>query len=339
MSERRRSPARPYSLPPTIQPAAAIGMNTQRLAILIVGDTETAETAKSLLEDDTDPDMRVLTCAGIEDGLALLSSDTSIALVLLLWQGDNPEQLPDLVQSILARQSNPMMAVMVRSRTKLPEHVSATLWHLGVADRNFFPSHRIHRTGRFGGAAMRNCRRQITLTEFQLYPEYFPAPKPCAIWRSCRCLPCMSSGSPRAADCSAISATPPNASRCLSPGQVATKITAVFPWTDRGSIGERHDPDRPGSMPQSVLRERRGDLSAYSWRIHGLHLLHARFAAAALDDRGAAYDFQHDRHRYRPTPSWRSSCCAPSMPPSPACRRWPSTAMWIPASTLLALPA
>lgn len=126
------------------------GMNTQQRSILVAGDPETTATVKCLLEDNADPNVRVLTCTGIEEGLALLSSDTAVMLVLVLWQGDAPEQLPDLVRSIHARQSNPLLAVMVRSRTRLPEDVGDTLWHLGVASQ-LLSARCICRAGRLGG--------------------------------------------------------------------------------------------------------------------------------------------------------------------------------------------
>lgn len=140
-------------------------MTTQKLSILIVGDTQIVETAKSLLEDSADPDVRILSRGAIEDGLALLSSESDIALVLLLWQGDNPEQLPDLVWSMLVRQGNSMMSVMVRSRTELPEDVSAALWDLGVADRSFSQPVDSVDLSDSVAVAMRNYRRQLTLTE------------------------------------------------------------------------------------------------------------------------------------------------------------------------------
>jgi len=139
----------------------------QQLSILIVGDAETAATAKCLLEDNAGPDVRVgvITRTGIEDGLALLSSDTGIALVLLLWQGDTPEQLPELVRSIFERQNNPLLAVMVRSRTRPPEDVVATLWHLGVADRNFCQPIDSVELADSVTVALRNYHRQVTLID------------------------------------------------------------------------------------------------------------------------------------------------------------------------------
>lgn len=146
-----------------IKPAERIGTHKQQLSILIVGDDETAETVKCLLEENADPDVRVLTRTAIEDGLALLSSDTGIALVLLLWQGDSPEQLPDWVRSIFERQSNYMLAIMVRSLTKLPEDVSATLWQLGVVDRSFYQSVISAELADSVAVAMRNARSKIML--------------------------------------------------------------------------------------------------------------------------------------------------------------------------------
>lgn len=136
----------------------------QQLSILIVGDTESAEAAQRLLEDNADSDVRVLTRNRVDDGLVLRSSDTGIALVLLLWE-DAPEQLPDLVRSIFAQQSNPMLAVLVRSQIKLPQEVSATLWHLGVADRSFYQPITSTELADSVAVALRNYRRQITLSE------------------------------------------------------------------------------------------------------------------------------------------------------------------------------
>lgn len=135
-------------------------MTTPRLSILIVGDKKAAETAKCSIEDGADPDVRILSRGTIEDGLALLSSEADIALVLLLWRGDNPKQLPDLVWSMLVRQGNSMMAVMVRSRTELPEDVSAALWDLGVADRSFSQPLDSVDLSDSVAVAMRNYRRQ-----------------------------------------------------------------------------------------------------------------------------------------------------------------------------------
>lgn len=140
-------------------------MNTQQQSILVVGDAETAATAKRLLEGNAGQNVRVLTRTGIEEGLALLSSDTTIVLVLLLWQGDAPEQLPDLVRSIHARQSNPLLAVMVRSRSRLPEDVGDTLWHLDVADRSFYQPVASAELVDSVAVAVRNYLRQLTLTE------------------------------------------------------------------------------------------------------------------------------------------------------------------------------
>lgn len=148
-----------------IKPVARIGTNMQQLSILIVGDAETSEAVKCLLEDNADPNVRVLTRIGIRDELALLSSATGIALVLLLWQEDTSEQLPNLVQSIFERQSDPMTAIMVRSRAKLPEGVSTTLWHLGVVDRSFYQAVRSAELVDSVAVAMRNYRRQSTLAD------------------------------------------------------------------------------------------------------------------------------------------------------------------------------
>ena len=146
-----------------MKPAARIPTDTQQLSILIVGTADTAETVKCLLEDDADPDVQVLTRTGIEEGLALLSSDAGIALVLLLWQGDAPEQLSDLVRSVFERQCNPMLAIMVRSRVKLPENVITDLWHLGIVDRSFYEPVISAEQVNSVAVAMRNYRRQITL--------------------------------------------------------------------------------------------------------------------------------------------------------------------------------
>ena len=135
-----------------------------QLSILIVGKAETTNKVEGLLEKNIASDVRVLTRTRIEDGLTLLSSDAGIALVLLLWQRDAPEQLPDLVRSIFERQRNPLLSIMVRSRIKLPEEVNAALWYIGVADRSYCQSITSVELVYSVEAALRNYRRQITLT-------------------------------------------------------------------------------------------------------------------------------------------------------------------------------
>lgn len=156
-----------------IETTSEIVTNTRRLSILIIGDSDSAIALTSLRKQMVDPNLLLLTCHTIEESWTLLASNSSIVLVLLLWQGDAPAQLPDLVQSIFERRSNAALALMVRSRTKLPQDICATLWHLGVVDRSFNQP--------LGGSemvdsvvvAMRNCRHQITLMDIPALSEVF----------------------------------------------------------------------------------------------------------------------------------------------------------------------
>ena len=149
------------------------GTNTQRLSILIIGDPESAFALINLLKHMADPNVITLTRITIEEGLTLLSSNSDIALVLLLSQGDAPAQLPDVVQSVFERRSNAALAVMVRSRTKLPQDICATLWHLGVVDRSFNQPLGSPEMVDSVVVAMRNCRHQITLMDIPALSEVF----------------------------------------------------------------------------------------------------------------------------------------------------------------------
>jgi len=156
-----------------IETTAKIGTNTRRLSILIIGDSDSAVALTSLRKQMVDPNLLLLTCRTIEESWTLLASNSSIVLVLLLWQGDAPAQLLDLVQSIFERRSHAALALMVRSRAKLPQDTCATLWRLGVVDRSFNQPLEGPEMVDSMVVAIRNCRHQITLMDIPALSEVF----------------------------------------------------------------------------------------------------------------------------------------------------------------------
>ena len=156
-----------------IKTTSKIGANTRRQSILIVGDADSAATTTSLRKQMLDPNVLMLTCNTIEESWSLLALNSNIALVLLLWQGDAEVQLIEMVQSIFEQRNNATLTVMVRSQTRLSHGICATLWHLGVLDRNFSQPLESDEMFDSVAVAMRNCHRQNTLMDIPSLSEVF----------------------------------------------------------------------------------------------------------------------------------------------------------------------
>lgn len=130
----KTQPARPTSIF-NLKPSAKVRVVVQRASILIVGESQASIDLCCQLRERAD--LRLLTSYQIEHGLELLSSNSDLALVLLLHEGSG-HALPDQVQSIFACHGNATLSVLVRSSTQLPPAISNALWHLGVADLSFY---------------------------------------------------------------------------------------------------------------------------------------------------------------------------------------------------------
>lgn len=66
-----------------------------------------------------------------------LEEHPGIGVILLLWEDNDFVQLPLLVEALFRTQNRTFKAILVRSRTPLPDAVKEKLWQLGVADLVF----------------------------------------------------------------------------------------------------------------------------------------------------------------------------------------------------------
>jgi len=145
----------------------------KRLSILLVGELPSVAALSRALQDQVDPNVRLLSCAGIEDAQVQLSIHPGIALVVLLWQEGDPVALPTVVHALHAQRNNSALAVMVRSQHRLPDDVRDALWQLGVVDRSFEQPWPSREMSDAVAVAVRNCRRYTTLARLPALAEAF----------------------------------------------------------------------------------------------------------------------------------------------------------------------
>lgn len=146
----------------TPQPEKTSRSNKQ-LSILVVGDARFADSLKELLQDRVGSNVRVFVCFGLDDAREQLSRHLSIALVLLLWDGDSHAQLPRQVHTLYAYRNSSALSIMVRSRRPISAEVGDELWQLGVVDRSFSQPWSSAEMIDAVALAVRNCRRLSTL--------------------------------------------------------------------------------------------------------------------------------------------------------------------------------
>lgn len=149
------------------------GRIKKRLSILLVGELPSVAALSRALQDQVDSNVRLLSCASIEDAQVQLSLHLDIALVVLLWRKGDPVALPKVVHALHAERHNSALAVMVRSQHRLPDDVRDALWQLGVVDRSFEQPWQSCELTDAVAVTVRNCRRYNTLAHLPALAEAF----------------------------------------------------------------------------------------------------------------------------------------------------------------------
>lgn len=110
-------------------------------ALLITGAPLSCRLAiKTLQRDSALAGAEILTRFQARDAAALLQSRTDIGLVIVIWDGGDHAELPQVAASLIGARRDARAAVVVRAREPLAADIADELWRLGTADRLFMQS-------------------------------------------------------------------------------------------------------------------------------------------------------------------------------------------------------
>lgn len=106
-------------------------------SVLLIGDSARDIASPLLAESPLLSGFSIRTATDVAEAREILDNDGDIAAVVLVWGSGDPAALPAAVERIQERQHNPLMSILVRCRTPVPEAVADELWRVGIADRHF----------------------------------------------------------------------------------------------------------------------------------------------------------------------------------------------------------